>query len=304
MINPFRSVRIIGVPMDLGQQRRGVDMGPSALRYAGLGGRLRDLGYRVEDSGNLTVPLAESMPASNESGANARHLEKIAGVCHNVYRYAQNCIEQDAVPIFLGGDHSISIGTVSAMVAHGGTLGVVWIAAHADFNTPETSPSGNVHGMALAALLGRGPAELTNIGRSGPKLAPLNVSIIGVRSIDAEERSALRETGMHVASMRGIDEVGIANVVQEVLAHLNPVDRLHVSLDMDVLDPDEAPGVGTPVHGGLTYREAHLIMEILADSGKVGSLDIVEVNTILDDRNRTAELGVELAASLFGQQIF
>lgn len=295
-----KTIRIVGVPMDLGQRRRGVDMGPSALRYAGLDQRLRALGYNVIDSGNLNVPLPENEPPDNSK---ARHLESIAGVCRDVYTRTLKTLERDEVSIFLGGDHSISIGTVSAMDAHGGNVGVIWVDAHGDFNTPEITPSGNVHGMALATLLGHGPRELTDIGREGAKLRPADVVILGARDIDLRERVALRESGVLVITMREIDEMGMAAAARQALDRLGGLSKIHVSLDMDSLDPMEAPGVGTPVPGGLSYREAHLLMEIFADSGKVGSLDIVEVNPILDDRNRTARLGVELAASLFGQKI-
>lgn len=295
-----KTIRIVGVPMDLGQRRRGVDMGPSALRYAGLDQRLRALAYNVIDSGNLNVPLPENEPPDNSK---ARHLESIAGVCRDVYTRTLATLERDEVSIFLGGDHSISIGTVSAMDAHGGDVGVIWVDAHGDFNTPEITPSGNVHGMALASLLGRGPRELTDIGREGAKLQPADVVIIGARDIDLAERRALRESGVLVITMREIDEMGTAAAARQALERLSGLSKIHISLDMDSLDPLEAPGVGTPVPGGLTYREAHLLMEILSDSGKVGSLDIVEVNPVLDDRNRTAKLGVELAASLFGQKI-
>lgn len=295
-----KTIRIVGVPMDLGQRRRGVDMGPSALRYAGLDQRLRALAYNVIDSGNLNVPLPENEPPDNSK---ARHLESIAGVCRDVYTRTLATLERDEVSIFLGGDHSISIGTVSAMDAHGGDVGVIWVDAHGDFNTPEITPSGNVHGMALASLLGRGPRELTDIGREGAKLQSADVVIIGARDIDLAERRALRESGVLVITMREIDEMGTAAAARQALERLSGLSKIHISLDMDSLDPLEAPGVGTPVPGGLTYREAHLLMEILSDSGKVGSLDIVEVNPILDDRNRTAKLGVELAASLFGQKI-
>ena len=302
MTHPLaRAFRIFGVPMDLGQRRRGVDMGPSALRYAGLDRRLRALGHTVYDNGDLIVPLPENVPPDD---SRARHLTSVANVCRHVYLEALACLDRDEMAIFLGGDHSISVGTVSAMDARGGrTVGVLWVDAHGDFNTPDTTPSGNVHGMALAALLGRGPPELTNIGREGAKLRPEEVVLIGVRDLDPPERDALRGAGVLVITMREIDEIGIAAAARQTLERLGGLDRLHVSLDMDALDPDEAPGVGTPVPGGLTYREAHLLMEILADSGKVASLDIVEVNPILDDRNRTAKLGVELAASLFGQRI-
>ena len=295
-----KSIRIFGVPMDLGQTRRGVDMGPSALRYAGLDVKLRKLGYRVADNGNLNVPLPENQPPDD---SRARHLESIAAVCRDVCRAALECLAQGEHAIFLGGDHSISIGTVSAMDTHGESVGVLWVDAHGDFNTPEITPSGNVHGMALAALLGLGAPELTNIGRPGAKLLPSEVVLFGVRDLDPQEAVALREAGVLVITMREIDELGVAAAARVALDRLAPLSRLHVSLDMDSLDPQEAPGVGTPVPGGLTYREAHLLMEILADCGKVASLDIVEVNPILDHRNQTARLGVELAASLFGQRI-
>lgn len=295
-----KTLRIFGVPMDLGQRRRGVDMGPSALRYAGLDQRLRALGHNVIDSGNLNVPLPENEPPDNSK---ARHLDSIAGVCRDVYTNTLATLERDEVSIFLGGDHSISIGTVSAMDAHGGDVGVIWVDAHGDFNTPEITPSGNVHGMALAALLGRGARELTDIGREGAKLSPAEAVILGARDIDPKERLALRESGVLVITMRDVDEMGMAAAARQALERLSGRKKIHISLDMDSLDPNEAPGVGTPVPGGLSYREAHLLMEILSDSGKVGSLDIVEVNPILDDRNRTARLGVELAASLFGQRI-
>lgn len=295
-----KTIRIFGVPMDLGQRRRGVDMGPSALRYAGLHQRLRALNYNVVDSGNLSVPLPENEPPDTSK---ARHLESIAGVCRDVYAKTLAILERDEVGIFLGGDHSISIGTVSAMDAHGGNVGVIWVDAHGDFNTPEITPSGNVHGMALASLLGRGPRELTDIGREGAKLQPTEAVILGARDLDPAEKLALREAGVLVITMREIDEMGMAAAARQTLERLGGLSKIHISLDMDSLDPNEAPGVGTPVPGGLTYREAHLLMETLSDSGKVGSLDIVEVNPILDDRNRTAKLGVELAASLFGQKI-
>ncbi|MBI3242608.1 MAG: arginase [Chloroflexi bacterium] len=296
----MRNIRIFGVPMDLGQRRRGVDMGPSALRYAGLNDQLRKIGHTITDNGNLIVPLPENEPPDN---SRARHLHSIASVCRDVYANALACLEQHETAVFLGGDHSISIGTVSAMDTHGENVGVIWVDAHGDFNTPDITPSGNVHGMALAALLGRGPAELTDIGRPGAKLKPSEAVIIGARDLDAQERVALRESGILVITMRDIDEMGMAAAARQALERLGRMNKLHISLDMDSLDPNEAPGVGTPVPGGLTYREAHLLMEILSDSGKVSSLDIVEVNPVLDDRNRTAKLGVELATSLFGQRI-
>jgi arginase len=295
-----KAIRIFGVPMDLGQRRRGVDMGPSAVRYAGLDNRLRALGYAVFDNGDLSVPLPENEPLDT---SRARHLHSIAAVCRDVYAAASGCVERGESAVFLGGDHSISIGTVSAMTAQNG-LGLIWVDAHGDFNTPEITPSGNVHGMALAALLGQGATELTHIGRAGPKIAGAATVLFGARDLDPAEREALRESGILVLTMRTIDELGVAAAARQALDYLGPLPRLHVSLDMDALDPIEAPGVGTPVPGGLTFREAHLLMEILADADKVGSLDIVEVNPILDERNRTARLGVDLAASLFGQRIY
>ncbi|MEK7276159.1 MAG: arginase [Chloroflexota bacterium] len=295
-----RTFRIFGVPMDLGQRRRGVDMGPSALRYAGLDDQLRALGHTVTDNGNLPVPLPENEPPDD---SRARHLQSVAAVCRDVHANALACLEQNETAIFLGGDHSISIGTVSAMDTHGNNVGVLWVDAHADFNTPEITPSGNIHGMALAALMGRGPKELTGIGRAGAKLKPSEAVIIGGRDFAPEEKIALREAGVTVITMRDIDEMGMAAAAHHALERLAPLKKLHISLDMDSLDPMEAPGVGTPVPGGLTYREAHLLMEILSDSGKVASLDIVEVNPVLDERNRTAKLGVELAASLFGKRL-
>ena len=296
-----KTIRIFGVPMDLGQRRRGVDMGPSAVRYAGLDARLRSLGYDLFDDGNLNVPLPENEPPD---ASRARHLHSIAAVCRDVYAAASGCVGRGESAIFLGGDHSISIGTVSAMATHGAGVGLLWVDAHGDFNTPEISPSGNVHGMALAALLGRGAPELTEIGRAGPKIKGSATVLFGARDLDPAEREALRDSGILVMTMGTIDELGLAAAARRALDYLAPLGRLHISLDMDALDPIEAPGVGTPVPGGLTLREAHLLMEILADSRKVGSLDIVEVNPILDERNRTARLAVDLAASLFGQRIY
>ncbi len=299
----MQTFRIFGVPMDLGQRRRGVDMGPSALRYAGLDSRLRDLGHTVIDNGNLIVPLPEN---ESPDSSRARHLQSIAGVCCDVYEKAKLCYEKNETAIFLGGDHSISIGTVSAMTANHPNeyrVGVIWVDAHGDFNTPQTTPTGNVHGMALAALLGRGAKELTDIGAVGAKLRSSEAVLIGVRNLDSEERVALLDSGILVITMRDIDEMGMAAATHQALSRLVHVKNIHISLDMDVMNPNEAPGVGTPVPGGLTYREAHLLMEILHDSNKISSLDIVEVNPILDEHNRTAQLGVELAASLFGQRI-
>lgn len=296
-----RPIRIIGVPMDLGQSRRGVDMGPSAVRYAGLQARLEGLGYPVEDRGNIAVPVPEEVRAAGPGGM--RHLEAVAEACERVFEAVREAVTADRFPIILGGDHSIAMGSIAGVVAAAGPIGVLWIDAHGDFNTPETSPSGNIHGMPLAHLVGRGHPRLIRIGGPEPTLRPEQVVLVGVRSLDPEERQALAGSGALVFTMREIDELGIATVVRQALTRLKAWPRLHVSLDLDVLDPQVAPGVGTPVPGGLTYREAHLMMELLADSGRVGSVDVVEINPILDERNRTAELAVELLASLLGQQI-
>lgn len=291
---------IIGVPMDLGQRRRGVDMGPSVIRYAGLHSQLKALGHTLIDSGNLNVPLPENVAIDDER---ARHLRSIAGVCRDIYDKAHAINERGEIALFLGGDHSLSIGTVSAITDQDDSVGVLWVDAHGDFNTPDITPSGNVHGMSLAVLMGQGPPELVNIGRDGAKVQPSQTVLIGSRDIDPLEKKSLNDLNVRAFTMREIDEFGIARVTRDALDHLSRCNRIHVSLDMDALDPSEAPGVGTPVPGGLTYREAHLLMEILEDTKKVTSLDIVEINPILDDRNRTARLAVELTASLFGKSI-
>lgn len=293
-----RTIRIIGVPMDLGQNRRGVDMGPSALRYAGLEARLERLGHTVYDEGNVFVPNPEEPVA----GGKHNRINTVATVCQRVYEIANQCVTAGDFALFLGGDHSISMGTIAAATQHQ-PVGVIWIDAHGDFNTPETTPSGNIHGMPVAALMGRGARELVNIGYDGRKLQPNQIVQIGIRDLDSRERDELAHSGISVYTMRHVDELGMATVARQAIDRLRHLPRIHVSLDMDSLDPDEASGVGTPVPGGLSYREAHLLMEILGDSGRVQSLDIVEINPILDDRNKTAELAVELAASLLGQRI-
>jgi len=299
-----RTIRIIGVPMDLGQSRRGVDMGPSAVRYAGLQTSLERLGYTVHDCGNIAVPVVEEIAEHErpDDERNARHLNTVISVCQSIYETAQAHVANDEIAVFLGGDHSIAVGSVAGMTTQRKS-GVIWIDAHADYNTPETSPSGNVHGMPMAALLGDGPRALVDIGFPGPKLIPSQVVMIGIRDLDARERQRLTQSGITIFTMTDIDEHGIAWVTRRTLDRLNGFDSIHVSLDMDSLDPEFAPGVGTPVPGGLTYREAHLILEMLASSNKVHSMDIVEINPILDNRNQTAELAVALAASLFGQRI-
>jgi arginase len=292
-------VDIIGVPIDLGQRQRGVDMGASAMRYAGLSGRIRALGYELHDAGNLYVPVRDCLAESCDQES---FVAAIAQVCQAAYESAAETVRQRHIPLFLGGDHSLSIGTIGGVTSRKG-VGVLWIDAHGDANTPETSPSGNIHGMPLAILLGEGPAGLVNIGRPGPKLRGEEVVMIGLRDLDSGERDLLKRCGVRVYSMRDIDERGIGSVIREALTWLHAFPALHVSLDMDSLDPEDAPGVGTPCPGGLSYREAQLLMETIADSGKLMSLDVVEINPILDVGNRTARIAVELIESLLGKSI-
>jgi arginase len=292
-------VQVYGVPMDLGQKRRGVDMGPSAIRYANLNNRLERLGLTVEDGGNIMVPVAEQIDETPEDGL-AHHAEAIGKVCRAAYERAREALAAGKIGLFLGGDHSIALGTVAAALDQPRRLGLLWVDAHGDFNTPETTPSGNVHGMVVAALMGRCPPKLT-VGET--RLQPSQLVMIATRDLDAKERVALRASGVRVFTMRDIDERGMARIIREALDTLADAEALHVSFDMDSLDPHVVAGVGTPVPGGLTYREAHLLMETLADDGRVGSLDVVEINPILDTANRTARTAVELVASLFGQRI-
>jgi arginase len=299
-----RTVRVFGIPMDLGQQRRGVDMGPSAIRYAGLHRKLRALGYTVIDQGNIFVPQAEEVPPipSDPSIGLAYYLPEVAAICQEIYDEISAHLAPDEFGLFLGGDHSMSIGTVSAVLQQG-NVGVLWVDAHADINSPRTSLSGNIHGMSVAALLGDGPSELTTIGGGGARLPADQLAMVGLRNLDPPERHKLADSGVFVHTMRQVDELGISLVAHRILDHFARFEHLHISLDLDSCDPTIAPGVGTPVNGGLSYREAHLLMEILADSGKVRTVDVVEVNPILDSRNATGEIAVELITSLFGQRI-
>ncbi len=307
---PARQIRVIGVPLDLGASRRGVDMGPSAVRVAGLEAHLESLGHQVTDGGNIRVEIAETQ---NAGSANARFLQQIADTCTRTAEAVVKSLEEGKTPLVLGGDHSLAAGTVSGVAEfyrrQGQKIGVLWIDAHSDINTPATSPSGNVHGMPLAALLGldaeSGLDPLSQIFGYAPKILPENTVIIGVRDIDAAERANIRRAGVaHVYTMRDIDERGMRTVMEEAIAAASKgTAGYHVSLDMDWIDPEDAPGVGTPVRGGATYREAHLAMEILADHGHLLSFEIVEVNPVIDERNRTAELAVELACSAFGKKI-
>lgn len=289
-------IRILGVPMDLGAGRRGVDMGPSALRLARLAPTLRKLGHEVIDLGNVEVPIAET----SELSSGLPYADVIAATCRATYELCRSLPEEQFV-IAIGGDHAISMGTVAGLTG-GKRTGLVWVDAHADINTPQSSPSGNIHGMPVAHLLGMGDERFTSIW-GGAAVRPEDLVYIGLRSVDEPERQLLRELGVLAFSMKEIDRMGLARVAAKTVEHLAGLERVHVSFDADVLDPGLAPGVGTPVAGGLTYREAHLLMELLADSGKVTSLDLVEVNPILDIGNQTAGVLVEVAASLLGKRI-
>lgn len=300
-----RKIRVIGVPLDLGQTRRGVDMGPSAVRVAGLEARLEALGHKVEDGGNVPVLLAEQKQFGQH---NAKYLKEITMTCTAAAEMVLNALEAGEVPISIGGDHSMAAGTVSGASEfyrrRGQRIGLIWLDAHSDINTPDTSPSGNVHGMPLAAIMGLGPSDLGDIFGYSPKLAPENCVIVGVRDVDANEVENIRSAGVEVFTMRDIDERGMRTVMEEALRMAGRgTAGYHISLDMDWIDPEDAPGVGTPVRGGATYREAHLAMEIIADHGRMTSFDIVEVNPVIDEKNRTADLAVELTASLFGKKI-
>ena len=288
------SVEIIGVPLDLGQAERGTDVGPAAIRYARLRERLLAEGLHVTDSGNLEVPAAAVVP--QEERANV-----IARVSQELFERVTAALGRGAVPLVLGGDHSVAMGSVAASVARG-RVGVLWIDAHGDFNTTQTSPSGNVHGMPLAAIMGQGAKELVTIG-NGQRLRPEDVVLLGVRQLDPGERKALVDSKLRVITMREIDERGMNVAADDALSHLSHCDYLHVSLDIDAMDPREAPGVGTPVRGGLTYREIQLLMEKVADTGRLSALDVVEVNPMLDVRNQTAQTAVDLILSALGQRI-
>ena len=300
-----QKTKIIGVPLDLGQDRRGVDMGPSALRVAGLNARLRLLGNEVEDAGNVSVAIAEMHGFGT---AKAKYLSQVAETCRRHAAWVEAILLERSTPLVLGGDHSIAIGTVSG-VAHfyrkkKKNVGLIWLDAHADMNTPETTPSGNVHGMPLACCLGLGAPELTRIGGFSPKVKPGRAALIGVRDVDPGERDNVRRSGLRVFTMRELDERGIRAVMEEALAvACRGTAGFCVTVDMDFVDPEDAPGVGTPVRGGASYREAHLAMEMIADSGRMLSFELTEVNPVIDEANRTAELGVELALSAFGKKI-
>jgi arginase len=301
----MRPVHIIGVSLDLGGNRRGVDMGPSAFRIAGLGERLTALGVQVVDAGDLVAPIPETKSFGDPG---KKYIREIARVCEKLYKTSLAALEKGGLPLVLGGDHSLASGSVAATAdfvrREEKPLGLIWVDAHGDMNTPSSSTSGNVHGMPLASLLGPEPAELSRIGGFSPKVRPEHTVLIGIRNLDEREKEIVRNSRVRVFTMKDIDRAGIAAVTEQALAIAGAnTAGVHVSFDLDVCDPAIAPGVGTPVKGGLDYREAHMLMEIVSDSGLLRALDLVEVNPILDDRNITAILGTELASSALGQKI-
>lgn len=298
-------IAIIGAPLDLGQDRRGVDMGPSAVRVANLNKRIAALGYQVEDLGNVHVDQPERLEPGDSS---SRYLPQIAESCRRLGVMVDRAVSSGKLPLVLGGDHSVAIGTVAGISKSfrrkKKKIGLVWIDAHADMNTPETSPSGNVHGMPLACCVGLGPKALTGLFGYSPKVDPRNVALVGVRDVDILERDHVRNSGVRAFTMRHIDERGLRAVMEEAIRiAMDGTAGFHLSLDMDYVDPSDAPGVGTPVRGGGTYREAHLAMEMVCDSRAMVSMEVVEVNPVIDEVNRTAELAVELATSALGKRI-
>jgi arginase len=296
-----REVAVIGAPLDLGAGRRGVDMGPSAIRYAGLDRQLEDkLGVRVSDAGNVISPVVETTEMGD---TNARYLRQILDLCDRLSALVAEAAGRGALPLVLGGDHSVALGSLVGMAKLRGAGGVVWIDAHGDLNTPATSPSGNVHGMVLAAALGLAGDSFKRDGWPLPAVEPGKLALVGVRSLDDGERELLRTLDAKIFTMSEVDRIGVEPCMREAIAHAAGAAFLHLSLDLDVVDPDYAPGVGTPVRGGLSYREAHLAMETVAESGLLHSMDVVEVNPILDRENATGQLAVELVASALGARI-
>lgn len=306
MTSPNRKpIRIIGVPMDLGAANRGVDMGPSAIRIAGLSHKLKRLGYDVVDLGNLSVPIAEVLQIADPK---IKYLPEVAQVSEQMADRVETAAEEGAIPLILGGDQSISVGSIAGIASHyhkrNEKIGVIWFDAHGDMNTPETTPSGNIHGMPYAASMGMGVEALTHIKGFAPKVEGSHCALLGARSLDEGERENIRRSGLHVFTMRNIDERGIRSVVEEAInIASNGTAGIFVSLDMDFFDPIESPGVGTPVMGGATFREGHLAMEMIADTQRLIGLEVVEVNPVLDTHNRTAEFAVGLICSAFGQRI-
>ena len=297
----MNKLSIIGMPMDLGQRRRGVDMGPSAIRYAGIVERLKPLFDEVHDLGDIPIGRPEVVV---DKESNLRNLDLVAEKSALLAEKVDAAVESGAFPLVLGGDHSIAIGTLAGVSKHYNNLGVIWYDAHGDLNTAETSPSGNIHGMPLAASIGLGHSKLTDIGGYAPKVKPENVVIIGARALDDGEKDLIKEIGMKVYTMHEIDRMGMAQVMEETIAYLKEkTDGVHLSLDLDGLDPNDAPGVGTPVIGGISYRESHLAMEMLEEAKIITSAEFVEVNPILDEKNKTARVAVELMGSLFGEKL-
>lgn len=295
------NVGIVGAPVDLGADRRGVDMGASAIRYAGLESRLRECGHHVKDFGNIPAPIPESEASTP---THLKYLSPIVSMAEHLADVVSEALGEAWLPLVLGGDHSISLGSVTGVSRHR-NVGIVWLDAHGDYNTGETSPSGNIHGMVLSALTGVGDERLANLDGRRPKVEPHNAALVGVRELDDGEKTLLREQGVQVFTMHDIDRMGLPGVIEMTLERMDAgLDGLHVSLDLDVVDPLQAPGVGTPVLGGLSYRETHLAMELLAASGCIVSMDVVEVNPVLDSHNETARLAVEFALSALGKRIF
>lgn len=303
--NTKRTLRIVGVPMDLGAGRRGVDMGPSAIRIAGVSEKLRKLGYVVKDDGDVGVPA----PETREPGdTNARYLEPIYHVCNRLRMRVRRALDQGDTPVVLGGDHSIAIGTVSGVSEHfrekGEKIGLIWVDAHGDMNTPESSPSGNIHGMPLATVLGMGHPKLVEMGGFSPKVEKANVCLIGIRDIDDNERKIIRDSGICAYTMRDVDERGIGPIMKEAIGiACKGTAGFHMSFDLDGMDPRDVPGTGTPVKGGLNWREANLLMELASDSGKMRSLEVTELNPILDIVNQSGEVAVDVITSAFGKRI-
>ncbi len=298
-------IRIIGVPMDLGASRRGVDMGPSALRVAGLQSRIKQLGHTVEDVGNVAVKQPEEQHYGDK---HVKYLKEIAETCQGLAAIVEQTLADDCIPLVLGGDHSLAVGSIGGVASRfhkqGRRIGLLWLDAHGDMNTPEISPSGNIHGMPLAALVGQGAPELTELAGFRPILEPRNVALVGIRDLDHREQRLIKQTGVHVFTMRDVDERGMREIMSEALRFAtDDTAGVAVSLDMDFVDPGEAPGVGTPVRGGVTYREAHLAMEMIADSRAMVSLEVVEINPVIDLHNKTGNLGVELVLSGLGKRI-
>jgi arginase len=301
----MKSVHIIGVPLDLGGNRRGTDMGPSAFRIAGLAEQLTKLGIQVLDKGDVPSPIPEKKGAGDPR---KRYVREIARVCQRVFQTSLASFSEGAMPLVLGGDHSLGAGSVAAASVHmrksGKSLGLIWVDAHADMNNPSSSESGNVHGMPLAALLGTGPSELAHFGNASPAVLAKHTVLVGIRNLDEVEKQIVRASKVQVFTMKEVDRLGIAEVMERAIAiATRGTGGYHVSYDLDACDPTVAPGVGTPVKGGLSYREAHVVMEMVAESGKMTSFDLVEVNPTLDIRNTTAELGTELALSALGKSI-